>query len=115
MQHDDSQGGAVPRTIRRSTSAAGPRSTRPSTSRPPGSEHGGVERPPAEAKPRESPVEQTHDDPDMTGGQVVTGPGEPGGPDPAPPSTPPQEAAESGGRQSMPGARPSDRIAGQPD
>lgn len=32
-----------------------------------GSQHGGTERPPEEAKPREAPVEQVRDDPEMTG------------------------------------------------
>ncbi len=32
-----------------------------------GTQHGGTERPPEDAHPREAPVEQVHDDPEMTG------------------------------------------------
>lgn len=80
-----------------------------------GSHHEGVERPPSEADPGDSPVEQTTDDPAMTGGQVVGGPGTPGGPHPAPPTAPTPEAPVGGGAQSLPGARVSDRVAAEDD
>ncbi|MBA2389552.1 MAG: hypothetical protein H0V67_04780 [Geodermatophilaceae bacterium] len=32
-----------------------------------GTQHGGTERPPEDAHPKEAPVEQVRDDPDMTG------------------------------------------------
>ena len=65
----------------------------------------------------EAPVEQAAGDPEMTEGQVVLGDGEPGrGSDPAvDPGIDPREAG-SGGAQSAPGARQSDRrSAGQPE
>lgn len=76
-----------------------------------GSHHRGVERPPEEATPGTAPVEQVESDPDMTLGEVVHGPGAAGGPEPDPPTFPPQGAAVGGGAQSLPGARVSDRIA----
>lgn len=115
MQQDDSQGGAVPEDAPKVDERSGATVEAAVEVAAAGSEHGGVERRPSSAESGESPVEETRGDSAMTGGQVVTGPGTPDGPDPAPPSTPPQEASESGGAQSMPGARPSDRIAGQPD
>ena len=70
-----------------------------------------VKRPAHAATPTTAPVEQTGGDPAMTGGQVVHGPGARRD-DLAPPGAPPPEAAVSGGAQSMPGARVSDRSAG---
>ncbi len=76
-----------------------------------GTQGGGVQTPPERAKPHEAPVEQVRGDEAMTGGQVVTGPGEradtPSSPDPA--------ASGSGGAQSMVGARISDRVAAGED
>jgi hypothetical protein len=73
-----------------------------------GSEHGGVLRPPEESKPGTSPVEQAQGDPDMTGtGQ---------GPDAVEvPETRMPEAPVSGGAQSAPSARVSDRISAADD
>ena len=76
-----------------------------------GSRHGGVIEPPEQAAPGESPVEQTRGDEDMTEGQIVGTPGSGTSPDPASVSVPPREAAVSGGAQSEPGARASDRVA----
>lgn len=67
----------------------------------------GVQRPPGEATPHTAPVEQVRDDPAMTQGQVVDGPGERSDEPPAPGP----ELAGSGGAQSQLGARPSDRDA----
>jgi hypothetical protein len=76
-----------------------------------GTQAGGVQTPPERAQPHEAPVEQVRDDEAMTGGQIVTGPGEradvPSSPDPA--------ASGSGGAQSMEGARISDRVAAGED
>ena len=67
---------------------------------------------PAEAKPGAAPVEQSGGDPEMTEGQVVLGEGAGGKPTPG---VDPREAAGSGGAQSQPGARVSDRAAaGEP-
>lgn len=71
-----------------------------------GSEHGGVLRPPEESKPGTSPVEQTRADPEMTGS----------GGDATPtgvevPETRMPEAPVSGGAQSAPSARVSDRVS----
>jgi len=64
-----------------------------------------------EGRPDVSPVEQAAGDPEMTEGQVVLGDGEGG---PANPGKDPREAG-SGGAQSQPGARVSDRAAaGEP-
>jgi hypothetical protein len=74
-----------------------------------GSEHGGVLRPPAESKPGTAPVEQTHGDPAMTGdadqplSEVEV------------PETRMPEAPVSGGAQSAPSARVSDRISATDD
>lgn len=58
-------------------------------------------------------VEQRADDPEMTEGQVVLGEGQAGSPVPG---LDPREAAGSGGAQSAPGARQSDRrSAGEPE
>jgi hypothetical protein len=65
-----------------------------------GTEHGGVERPPSEARSKESPVEQTEGDPAMTEADQESEP------------TLPPGAPVSGGAQSSPGSRASDRIAG---
>jgi bifunctional non-homologous end joining protein LigD len=67
-----------------------------------GTAHRGVERPPEDAVSGESPVEQASGDPEMTGGRTRT-------------PKPPPGAAVSGGAQSMPGARTSDRVAGDTD
>jgi len=40
-----------------------------------GTPHAGVQTPPEQAKPHEAPVERVRDDPAMTQGQVVDGPG----------------------------------------
>jgi uncharacterized protein len=77
-----------------------------------GTEHAGVIADPEDTTPGSAPVEQTGGDAAMTEGQVVSGPGEAGGPEVDGPSVPPHEAAASGGAQSMPGARVSDRISG---
>lgn len=76
-----------------------------------GTQHAGVLRPPEEAKPRSAPVEQVAGDPDMTQGQVVEGPGKAGGPRPEVPTGRTPEAPISGGAQSMPGGRVSDRLS----
>lgn len=71
-----------------------------------GTPHGGVLTPPADAEPHAAPVEQVRDDPAMTQGQVVDGPGTTStGPGPAP------APGGSGGAQSQQGARVSDRAA----
>jgi hypothetical protein len=68
---------------------------------------------PTENKPGAAPVEQSAGDPEMTEGQVVLGDGEGGGTPAA--AIDPREAG-SGGAQSAPGARMSDRrSAGQPE
>ncbi len=72
-----------------------------------GSEHGGVLRPPEDSKPGTAPVEQTHDDPAMTGTGSPDTP-----PDVEVPETRMPEAPVSGGAQSAPSARVSDRISG---
>jgi uncharacterized protein len=76
-----------------------------------GSEHAGVIAPPEGMSPKSSPVEQTRGDAAMTEGQVVTGPGEPGGSRVEVPSGRPSAAPVSGGAQSMPGARISDQVS----
>ena len=64
-----------------------------------------------EERPDVSPVERAAGDPEMTEGQVVLGDGDGG---PATAGTDPREAG-SGGAQSQPGARVSDRAAaGEP-
>ena len=73
-----------------------------------GSEHGGVLRPPEESKPGTAPVEQTQGDPEMTGGE-----GSSAGVDV--PETRMPEAPVSGGAQSAPSARISDRISASDD
>ena len=75
-----------------------------------GSEHGGVLRDPAESKPGTAPVEQTRDDPDMTGS---AGSGDAAGVEV--PETRMPEAPVSGGAQSAPSARVSDRISATDD
>lgn len=115
MQHDDPHGGAVPDDGPEVDDRSGETVDEAVDVAAAGSASEGVQRPPSEARPGESPVEQTRDDPGMTEAQVLSGPGAAGGPDPAPPSTPPEEASESGGAQSLPGARTSDRTAAQPD
>jgi hypothetical protein len=75
-----------------------------------GSEHGGVLRPPEESKPGTAPVEQAHGDRGMTGSA--------GGDKPAGvevPETRMPEAPVSGGAQSAPSARVSDRISATDD
>lgn len=74
-----------------------------------GAAHDGAQRDPEDAHPHEAPVEQVAGDPDMTEGQVVRGPGTPGGPQPQAATVPPTGAGVSGGAQSMPGARSVDR------
>ncbi len=76
-----------------------------------GSQSAGVLRPPEEAKPRTAPVEKVLGDPDMTQGRVTEGPGDGGGPRPEVPSGRTPEAPVSGGAQSMPGGRVSDRVS----
>lgn len=71
----------------------------------------GVQRSPDEATPHTAPVEQVRDDPAMTQGQVVDGPG--AGADVV--EAPDPELAGSGGAQSQLGARPSDRKAAGSD
>jgi hypothetical protein len=67
---------------------------------------------PEETASGTAPVERTADDPEMTEGQVVLGKGNADAPGPG---TDPRDAG-SGGAQSAPGARLSDRrSAGQPD
>jgi hypothetical protein len=67
---------------------------------------------PEDTKSGTAPVEQTAADPEMTEGQVVLGDGN--GDIPSPGIDP--RAAGSGGAQSAPGARQSDRrSAGQPE
>lgn len=70
-----------------------------------GTPHGGVQISPEDAKPQAAPVEQARDDPAMTQGQVVDGPGG----DAEPSSNPDPSEAGSGGAQSAVGARISDR------
>lgn len=77
------------------------------------SDTGGVLRPPERSRSGTAPVEQVAGDPEMTGGQITGAPGTGDGDDPPPPTRPPQEAAVSGGMQSDPGARVSDRLAAQ--
>lgn len=79
-----------------------------------GTDHGGTLRPPEESAPRTAPVEQVGGDAAMTRGQI-TGDREADGDPVDPPATPPSEAAVSGGAQSDPGARASDRVAGADD
>jgi hypothetical protein len=69
-----------------------------------GSEHGGVLRPPEESEPGTSPVEQTRGDPEMTGGAGSAEAVEV-------PETRMPEAPVSGGAQSAPSARVSDRVS----
>lgn len=73
-----------------------------------GSEHGGVLRPPEESKPGTAPVEQTRGDPSMTGADET-----PDGVDV--PETRMPEAPVSGGAQSAPSARVSDRVSAADD
>jgi hypothetical protein len=75
-----------------------------------GSEHGGVLRPPEESTPGTAPVEQTHGDAAMTGDDDG---GTPGGVEV--PATRMPEAPVSGGAQSAPSARVSDRISATDD
>ena len=75
-----------------------------------GTEHAGVLRPPAESKPGTAPVEQTRGDPAMTGDG---GDGRPDGVEV--PETRMPEAPVSGGAQSAPSARVSDRISATAD
>lgn len=77
-----------------------------------GPSHGGVLR---DVRPGGAPVEEVGGDPAMTAGQVVQGPGSAGTGHPAPTEGPQPEAAVSGGAQSLPGARVSDRVAAGPD
>jgi len=70
-----------------------------------GSGHDGVLRPPAESKPHTAPVEQTGGDSAMTGADQP-----PAGVEV--PETRMPEAPVSGGAQSAPSARVSDRISG---
>jgi hypothetical protein len=72
-----------------------------------GSEHGGVLRPPEESKPGTSPVEQAQGDPAMTGTEQTS--------DVDVPETRMPEAPVSGGAQSAPSARVSDRISAADD
>jgi hypothetical protein len=73
-----------------------------------GSQHGGVLRPPEESKPGTSPVEQAQGDPEMTGADDT--------PDQVEvPETRMPEAPVSGGAQSAPSARVSDRISAADD
>lgn len=76
-----------------------------------GTPHDGTLRPPEASVPHTAPVEQVDDDPDMTAGQVVGDAGDPVDP----PTAPPPEAAASGGAQSDPGDRASDRVAATDD
>lgn len=76
-----------------------------------GTRSAGVQRPPEEAKPGRAPVEQVQGDPDMTQGRVADGPGEAGGARPEVPTGRTPEAPVSGGAQSMPGGRVSDRVS----
>ena len=76
-----------------------------------GSEHGGVLRPPEESKPGTAPVEQAHGDPDMTGS--AGGDATPAGVEV--PETRMPEAPVSGGAQSAPSARVSDRLSAADD
>lgn len=76
-----------------------------------GTQSAGVQRPPESAKPRSAPVEQVKGDPDMTRGRVAEGPGAAGGARPDVPSGRAPEAPVSGGAQSMPGGRVSDRVS----
>ncbi len=110
MDSDKPEGGAVPEESPKAEERSGATVEEAADD----TAHRGVERPPSEAVSGESPVEQTRGDPAMTGGQVASGPGNPGGPQPAPPTAPPPEANLSGGAQSMPGARTSDRVAAMP-
>lgn len=63
-----------------------------------------------EDKSGAAPVEHVRGDPDMTEGEVVLGEGQPT--DPRHAGLDPRTAAGSGGAQSQPGARISDRVAG---
>ena len=74
-----------------------------------GTAHGGVQRPPEEATPRTAPVEQVHDDPAMTEGQVVSGRDEEEAAEV--PRTRVPEAPLSGGAQTIAGGRVSDRVS----
>lgn len=76
-----------------------------------GADGGGTLRPPERSHPGTAPVEQTAGDPAMTQGR---GDGA-GGHDAPLPDAPPPEAATSGGAQSDPGARASDRVAADED
>jgi hypothetical protein len=73
-----------------------------------GSEHGGVLRPPAESQPGTAPVEQAQGDGEMTGADQP-----PAGVEV--PETRMPEAPVSGGAQSAPSARVSDRVSGSED
>jgi hypothetical protein len=72
-----------------------------------GSEHGGVLRPPEESKPGTSPVERAQGDPAMTGTEQTA--------DVDVPETRMPEAPVSGGAQSAPSARISDRVSAADD
>ena len=63
-----------------------------------------------EDKSGAAPVEQVRGDPEMTEGEVVLGEGHPTEPPSA--GLDPRAAAGSGGAQSQPGARMSDRVSG---
>lgn len=76
-----------------------------------GADGGGTLRPPERSHPGTAPVEQIGGDAGMTGGRG----GGTGGHDGPPPTAPPPEAAISGGAQSDPGARASDRVAADED
>lgn len=75
---------------------------------------GGTLRSPEASAPHTAPVEQAGGDADMSGGRT-TGDADAAGDPVDPPATPPQEAAVSGGAQSDPGARASDRVAAGDD
>ncbi|SFL32785.1 hypothetical protein [Geodermatophilus ruber] len=65
-----------------------------------------------EAAPGSAPVEQAAGDPEMTEGQVVLGEGAASGSAGSGPAAP---EGVSGGRQSVQGARASDRAAAEPE
>ena len=71
-----------------------------------GTPHAGVLRPPEQATPRTAPVEQVHEDPAMTEGQVSRRDGEA-----EVPHTRVPEAPLSGGAQTIAGGRISDRLS----
>lgn len=77
-----------------------------------GADGGGTLRPPEQSRPGTAPVERTTGDEDMTQGR---GDGAAATAEPGVPEVPPREAAVSGGAQSDPGARASDRLAAETD